>query len=295
MKTLNQILHPAFSGRVDKMKKSQSYGYFDNVGEFLEATREPTEYSKGRWNGVVNNSTVRFAGCEYPEAIKRLETGYQDAIADIDNLIIEIPETIKPVTRKRKKKRGDFGEEYDILRAWSGNLDTAWQSMERRAVQGPATITIAANQTINARTDKSVLFWRGAAAVALTDMLEKAGYRVEILSLFVVRSGNPKNGQNGPLFLQIKSKASDMPLDKGMCAAALANSAFLRVNFFQWACCQDDWFPAGDIGQMRSTEQYAAMAPGTIGDLEQVKDASSAARWIENSLEKIQVETALVV
>lgn len=80
--------------------------------------------------------------------------------------------------RRRKKWNPDDGDEVCLDRLRAGQ--DAWQGMTRQRVAQPRQVTIVANTATPFKRPSSEVMWRGAAAIALTDLLERAGYRVEL-------------------------------------------------------------------------------------------------------------------
>lgn len=96
---------------------------------------------------------------------------------------IEIPK-IKSHKRKTTFNETDSDEmDYDRMREGQA----FWRKSEREETHGPTTVTIVIDTTTAASQDVENILWRGAAAVALTQLLEVKGYSVE---LWVVNGSN---------------------------------------------------------------------------------------------------------
>ena len=84
--------------------------------------------------------------------------------------------------RRRKRRRGDYGDTLDMHRVWSGELDRAWERPVREyrlgVTQRHATIYI--DTGISAAEDADNVLWRAAAALTMCDLLQAAGRSVEI-------------------------------------------------------------------------------------------------------------------
>jgi hypothetical protein len=129
----------------------------------------------------------------------------------------------RPTDRKRRTRWSeDGGDEIDHDRLRSGQLD-CWRQQRRESCQAPQHVVvvcqIGALQSVPARD----LLWRGAAAIALADLLEQAGYRVtlwacgrSVMNTFSRRPG----GEVQYSVRACRLKASDEPVN----AAALANA-----------------------------------------------------------------------
>ena len=82
--------------------------------------------------------------------------------------------------------------------------------MARQRVTGSPIVSILVNVTASCYRQASDILWRGAVGVVLTDLLERAGYRVEFwgaqycLPAYVDRTG---------CFQAVCLKRADQPLD----------------------------------------------------------------------------------
>lgn len=102
----------------------------------------------------------------------------------------------------------DDGEEVDLDRLRVGK--PFWETHRRANRLGPVTVTIMADLAAGAWRDSHTIGWRGAVAVCLTELLEAAGYRVELWAVTNLTSYT-YNYRN--LLLGVCLKQPDMPLD----------------------------------------------------------------------------------
>lgn len=88
----------------------------------------------------------------------------------------------KPKCRKRRLKWDEAnGDEVDNDRLRSGQ--DYWRTSHREFTTGPATRVIIVQIGGTGEHNSRDLLWRGAAAIALAEALENAGYRVEIYAI----------------------------------------------------------------------------------------------------------------
>lgn len=142
---------------------------------------------------------------------------------------------------KRRPKWRDEGDELDIQRVYSGDLDRAWWSSERKIVSGVVQhVRVLVAAAALSSVESSDMFWRGAVACILVDALEEAGYRVEVGAF--AYSDHPWITKRGRTLAGVPLKAFDEPLDIERMAACTAHAGFFRTAIFaermssEWEC-----------------------------------------------------------
>ena len=129
-----------------------------------------------------------------------------------------------PTRPRRKIRRGlDWGDELDADRVFQRD-PTPWERIDR-APEPRKTIHIGCNVSVSCRIKPEQLLYRGAAALALADLLTDRGCNVGI-SLFKCVEGPTDKVKMGVLRCSIK--APDMPLDLSALTFALCEIAFCR-------------------------------------------------------------------
>jgi len=88
---------------------------------------------------------------------------------------VPLPESVMPQIHW-----GDQGDEFDIHRMYSGNLDASWSSETGGLETGPRIVRLLIPFGGNCDKTMEQLFWTGAAAVILGDVLENAGFSVQL-------------------------------------------------------------------------------------------------------------------
>jgi len=213
--------------------------HFDSVGDLMrvkvsarnggsdpanQQRLETESYGNIRWLGVESNQKVRNA----------TDHGWEKGLR-------RIRESIKALTPRgvatirRKKVRRDFGDHLDMQAVYSGNLDRAWETTERRVQRGIGRVvtTVLVNIGAYAHVTSEQMFWRGAAVVALVDALEQSGRRVRVIA-FDATNGVYKSGQYNDLtVITIELKAPNAPLDCDKLAVATALAGFDRYYVFR--------------------------------------------------------------
>ncbi len=135
-----------------------------------------------------------------------------------------------PTSIRRRRVRGDQGDELDIHRVYSGNLDTAWQRPARMPRIASRVVTIVCPIAICSNTNSEQMFHRGAAVLCLADAMQEAGYNVAIVATITAISFADYG--KADMVHSVQVKAPEQPLDMGNLAAILAHSGFFRSAGF---------------------------------------------------------------
>ena len=168
-----------------------------------------------------------------PEIADAVWKGWPKGLKKTRELIDKIRPHL-PLARDRRRKRefADSGDDLDIQRVYSGNLDTAWTRTRRRMSSGSATITLKTSITGSCGKSTAALFYKGAVAAIVTDALEAAGYRVAVVGYDHTESAFP-NGPKLNNYAEIPFKAASEPLDLERLIACTGLAGFLRWYGFK--------------------------------------------------------------
>jgi hypothetical protein len=107
---------------------------------------------------------------------KPWEQGVQRVNVMLEKVRQEVP---PPVSRKRKQVWNEDDGDVDVDRALRGD-DMIFRAPRRRHVHTTMQIALLCNLDAMGADTPEQVFWRGAGAVAAADLLEEAGYSVEI-------------------------------------------------------------------------------------------------------------------
>jgi hypothetical protein len=132
---------------------------------------------------------------------------------------------------RRRRVRGDQGDELDIHAVWRGQSATAWQRMGKRQVTAPPMVSIVINSIISADNDKTVISYRGAVGIVLCQLLERFGYRVRLV---VARGGVTSSDSKEKFSCRTTIKDYGKPLDRETVACA-THPAMQRVLGIRWS------------------------------------------------------------
>ena len=88
-----------------------------------------------------------------------------------------------PICVKRTVRYGDTGHELCASRLLDGKYDSAWRSRVSALSRGPGPITLVVNWGGLGSRSSTQLAWNTGYGIVVADMLEEAGFSVEMLSL----------------------------------------------------------------------------------------------------------------
>lgn len=216
---------------------------------------------------------------------KVIDEGWPEGVARLSQMADSL--TIPPaVSIKRRRARGDQGDELDIHRVYRGQLDTAWSRRQRKVARAPRHIDLLAITSANCHVKAEAMFWRGAAITRLADLLDEAGYRVRIRGA-EIGTGVDARGK----FDQVTDwviKDYDEPLTLTNVAASACLAGFFRRVGFASIC---SILEEVNYGFGRSVHD-GPLVDTYFGDCimvpETVRDAASASAWVVEQVGKIE-------
>lgn len=214
--------------------------HFDSVDEVFITPSTAISSNRRRHNSYqredqgwrMNNGWYGISGGAQ-DVIKVVRRGWTEGLERIHQKIESLrPPRIRAV--RKRKRRGPAGDEIDVQRIYSGDLDHAWSTTVReesltKRRRGGSTVTIVIHNGISATKHSDVLFWRGAAAVVLSEMLQSMGLNTRIIAANTSRCNNKRNYTNVQASITLKEP------DKRVDMAFIANVAlagFFRVHGF---------------------------------------------------------------
>lgn len=161
--------------------------------------------------------------------IEGLLKGWSDGAARARKLMDELGcELPMAESTRRRRVVGQDGTDV-IVEAWiDKDIDRLFESRKRFTTMGHRIIQIGMSWGGNANRGMAEMFWGGAAALVLTEMLESAGYGVEVHAYdYTIPSGHAVEGKQAML-LDMLVKPSDQTISPDTFAALLAHPAVYR-------------------------------------------------------------------
>ena len=123
----------------------------------------------------------------------------------------------------------------DIHKVNSGHIDTAWTARRRTSKKTAKRFTITANIGANANVNSDILFWRGVATCALTNLLVTAGHAVEVVAYTTNTGLTFEESKKSPyeMFHTIGIKSFTTPLNLASLSASICMAGFFRTCMFK--------------------------------------------------------------
>jgi len=160
-----------------------------------------------------------------------LRDGWRDGVAHLDAMRarLGVTEIAPPSIIGRRQVWREEGDDIEVDRALRGDFDTAWRGTRRhRPARGRQRLTIVSPFGCNAHTAPEDYLWTGVAAVLLCDLLEGAGYAVELRGADV----NVTAQHTGDTYIDVLYKRAGEPLVLATALAALAHVGIARTFGF---------------------------------------------------------------
>lgn len=153
----------------------------DNAAEMMNVIRENRAHATHGDYAEDNDFHGRRDITTFARFVEEVSLPWVRGLNSFDALKakIEPSEMPKPVhARRRSRWSEDSGEEVSIDRYRSG--DPFWRSVEPLRTQGPKVVTVTIDMGASASIPAEALAWRGIAGTLIVEILEAAGYRVEV-------------------------------------------------------------------------------------------------------------------
>lgn len=225
-------------------------------------------------------------GAPFKELDGLLLNGWPEGLKRVEAIMEKVRRKAVPHARSRKRKRTrlDMGDDIDLDRFRSGQLDDCWWSMLRKVGRGKPIISIATRIGFLCDRKADDFLYQGAAALLLTDILEEAGYKVEVYG-YAVSRGVWKGGGGSPLkgVLRVPFKLPSEPLDKTRLVSLLGLAGLFRKWGFLWFYSQP-WECEGGLG---TTEETTACAKDAGADII-LDDITTEERVVEMLVDVIE-------
>jgi hypothetical protein len=128
---------------------------------------------------------------------------------------------------RRRRVIGDAGDDVRVEAALAGNWERAFESRARRATRQPVALSIGCAFGGPGHVSHREIFWTGVQMAALCDLLEGAGYRIELRALKLNQYPDGIHAQDWTV------KHADQPLRWDTTLALFGHAGVYRT--FGWA------------------------------------------------------------
>ena len=195
----------------------------------------------------------------------------------------------QPLGIRRRIRWRDNGDEFDKERLIDGHLDSCWRTTERQIAVATPIINIAVGWGGNSNMSHDQLFWSGASALALIQILEIAGYQTSLTAVCT----NDLHSETEAIAICCRVKQAGEYLRSDALASIICHAATFRVYLFAAVVASPFDIPDG-LGHNCDVDRVipAAIGSGILETpqvvLPDVFDQDSARRSIENALKELQ-------
>lgn len=272
------------------MEKTKTLTVLNSLREYEALRRSEANERHDNWREKESyNGTSWYGVPTLEECNAIIQAGYwPKGEAQIESSIKALRSTAKEATSiKRVTVRGDYGDSYDIHAAMRGEHGRAWSRRAKASRQATTRqVTIQFPLICTGGTDSSKMFWQGAAAIMLSDILQSAGYQVEIIGTHGTRaeSGNE-------FYHAVTVKSFDAQLDIPALTVIMCLSGYSRTVGFEAIVSAPDTIMGG-LGTAIYDTKYPFEQQGregVIGGLyADVSNKKTAEQWIKAAIEKIE-------
>jgi hypothetical protein len=265
------------------MRQELNNANYNSIAEFVEAMNLAPRNAQSTslwdaWRATEDKASFYGAGCRTGKDVQdKMRDGWKEGRDRLNDLRAKINTVnLVPQDRKRRKVKTDFGDVLDIHQVYAGKLETAWTVARRQVTRGPQRIDIVANMICSGHESSDVLFWRGAAAAVLADLLTNAGYMVRLTVIF----GGVMNGEK--VSCRIVVKDHDRYFDVTSVSSVIL-PGFFRALGHSWIAshCKQPMSPSGiSVGQGK-VEPHEILLSHTV------RDHGSALAFVNDTIAKI--------
>jgi hypothetical protein len=274
---------------LSELKKNLYHIMFDSVADLVDTAKEV--YKKdATMLDIAEPSRASFIGRKFKnahEAYSAIEKPWDEGLRTFQQVKNQIADEriASPKSLKRHACWSeDSGSEINVDRLREGS--PFFRTTKRDHRPGPVSITLIVDVGANAAKTQDQIMYRGVASTILTELLEDAGYRVELIGVSA-SSCNYTNGKDS-LITAILKYGSD-PLDVSTLINITSGWA-LRTAW--WTT---EWFPP-DIQVTWSRGGHAHLEnhiPLITPDeqviiCENIWNHSQAVSWIRQEIEKLK-------
>jgi hypothetical protein len=196
---------------------------YSNITDFVNvAEKSPSdEGAKGIGKSEDWDFSLGFDG-----AVNLSRSGWPEGCDQIAEISKKLFDVIKPQTHQQDVEFDYSGSFVDVGRYCDGEPECFGNFIEPENPTKVIRIEIAGaiSHSVTAETARN----RGAAVVALIDLLESQGYRCELVVVISVKQSEVPKGHTTAITI----KNPDQPIDIDALAFSIAHPAFLRRLWF---------------------------------------------------------------
>ena len=203
--------------------KSRDLFAFNSMTEITEFCN-PSLFKQGRSKFVGRDDLNTWDSTS-----TATKTDWLHGLEVLQRFVEDLRKAEIPEVKSHKRKAGfsfEEGDEVDYDRLMSGQ--EFFRTVKRESTTGPTTVTIVIDTTTPASQDSDNILWRGAAAIALTILLEEKGYSVE---LWVVNGSSLYAGKDTKVMTSCCLKECSDPIDFSTLVNTVSGWFYRSITF----------------------------------------------------------------
>lgn len=275
---------------MSKIDDKTHFTIFESLAELGEHSYEASKKNPGGYWNHLGWDEVEWVGRNFHNDLKNAEKALGELWQEGMDIYDKVSQRLRDVELPRPvsiKRRGawseDGGDEIDLDRMRRGQA--YWRTTHRDHRPGPMSITIVSNVAANSSKSSMEMMWRGAASVVLTNILEDAGYRVELWAAGYSQEvwTDDKNNVHATCL-----KRTTDPMDVGALINVLSGWCYRSIYFAQ------KLMPNRNITMsLGHSISIRKLIPHITSDeqvmvSEDLWDFNAAVRWIRDQLELLK-------
>jgi len=244
VKTNDEMISIHFDSILDLMEHEATGRNANRFNRFL------TDYeSDPSWYGKTNGGEAKQVIDHALIGDQKLYDGLSEKVSDFASFtgLNNIDTVQKIKSSKRKIKRGDFGDEFDIHKMYSGNLENAWTRRVR--VENDSQhklVTLFINVCGTMRVDAEDSLWRAVVALRLYQDLQRAGKSVKIIVGGGSANTFESDSRKCSFSIVVKEYNQALSVER---LAAMSHVGFHRVFGFAAKCAHDEAQVESSLGK----------------------------------------------
>lgn len=213
---------------------------FESVADMIAFCRQvPASRVKGHDHTANPSFAGRDFGGSWEAVYSAMNTAWAEGLEIVDRMMADLADANlpQPTSRKRRMRFDEAdGDELEYDRLRSGQ--DFWRATRRQSTRGPATITIVVDVMAHFGVKARDILWRGAAAIALAQMLEAAGYRVELWAMGRTNEiwRRPGDNRDSDALMAVCLKETSDALDPSTLVCAISGWSFRTMFFRAYSC-----------------------------------------------------------
>lgn len=258
-------------------------------GEYLDHVAVKSETGDQDLHSRSNSASSYWdLGAGFEGAMKLALHGWPEGAATVQKVSAKLFDRISSQVEREYPVYDTEGQGIDVSRFLDGEPE-CWQRMETRITegQGRRIYRLVFNMTASCGVDASVMLAKGAAVVALCELLEFSGHGVEINAVLANFSCVEQH---------VRIKDSDQPLDLPRVAFAIAHPAMFRRLGFSMLELLDGATRSklgvtshggyGRVAEAQKSEQGDIYIGGSVYGERQWTSMEASAQWVVDQLKK---------